>query len=54
MVNNVKFMISKDLDSGLGPGLDYSELLYGLSFIIVKKRTEKTSDIEIRRGIVNH
>jgi len=43
MVNDVRFVISEDLTSRSGTRLDYSELLCG-------RRTEKASDIDIRRG----
>ena len=48
-VNDVRFVISEDLASGSGTQLDHSELLYGRSFITVKRR-EKASDIDDRRG----
>ena len=43
MVNDVRFVISEDLTSRSGTRLDYSELLCG-------RRTEKASDIDLRRG----
>ena len=43
MVYDVRFTISQDLALGSGTRLDYSELLCG-------RRTEKASDIDIRRG----
>ena len=52
-MNGIGFMISEeDLALGSGTRLDYSELLCGKSFITVKG-TEKTSDVDIRRGMEN-
>ena len=49
MNNNAGFMISeKDLASRSGTRLDHSKLLCGRSVITVR-RTEKSSDIDIRR-----
>ena len=47
MINEVRFVISKDLASGLETKFDHSELLCGRSFIKVEG-TEKDSDIDIR------
>ena len=40
MVNDVRFMISEDLASGPETSLDHSGLLYGRSFITVKRDRE--------------
>ena len=51
MVNYVGFMISEE-DLALRPGtrLDHSRAFVKQSFIKVRNGTEKTSDIDIRRG----
>ena len=50
-VDGVGFVISEeDLASKSGTMLDRSELLCGIIFIEVKKDSEKSSDIDIRRG----
>lgn len=48
MVNNVKFVKSKDLASGSGIRLNNSE--FCVAVLLQCKRTEKSSDIDIRRG----
>ena len=47
MVNNVKFVKSKDLASGSGIRLNNSE--FCVAVLLQCKRTEKSSDIDIRR-----
>ena len=51
MVKDVGFMISEEDDLALGPGtrLDHPKPFVWQSFIKVQKRTEKTSDRDIRR-----
>ena len=53
MVNDVRFVISEEDDLALGPGtrLDHSRAFVWQSFIKVRKRTEKPSDIDIRMGM---
>ena len=46
----VGFLLSEDLALGPGTRLDHSRAFVWQSFIKVRKRTEKPSDIDIRRG----
>ena len=52
-MNNVRFVISeeKDLASRPETRLDHSRAFVWQSFIKVRKRTGKASDIDIRRGM---
>ena len=55
MVNDVRFVISKEKDLALGSGtrLDHSRAFVEQSFINVRKGTERTSDLDIRRRVTH-
>ena len=52
---NVRFIFSKedDIGSGSGTRLDHSRAFVEQSFINVRKGTERTSDLDIRRRVTH-